>query len=202
VECEKVEEKKIVYFDECGETNTEDTLNTAFKRLKAGDIKHVVIASHRGVTALKAAEKFKDLGVNIVVVTVSAGTKPEIIQEWNENLPKLEALKVKTHRGVYSFAGVERAITARWGGVGPATLIGDTLRVFGEGVKVGVDVSLMATDAGLIPSGEKVMTLGGTSRGTDTCIIVKSTYSSKFFDLAIKEIVCKPYTDGVKHTAR
>ena len=80
--------------------------------------------------------------------------------------------------------------------------MGDTLRTLGEGVKVGVDVSLMAADAGLIPAGERVMTIAGTSRGADTCMIVKSTFSSKFFDLAIQEIVCKPYTDGIKHEAR
>jgi len=199
---ENMDQKKIIYFEQPGDKNTEDAINAAYERAKEGGIKHVVVATHRGNTALKVAEKFKDLGVQIVAVTVAASTKQENIDEWNKNLPKPEKLGVKTHRGIYSFAGIERAIKARWGGAGPAVLMGDTLRVLGEGVKVGVDVSLMAADAGLIPAGENVMTIAGTSRGMDTCMIVKSTYSSKFFDLAIREIVCKPYTEGIKHEAR
>lgn len=197
-----MKERKITYFEQVGEKNIEDTINAAYDRAKEGDVKYIVVASHRGVTALKVAEKFKDLDIQIVAVTVAASTQQENIDEWNRNLPQLEKLGVKTHRGIYSFAGVERAIKARWGGAGPAVLMGDTLRVLGEGVKVGVDISLMAADAGLIPAGEKVMTIAGTSRGSDTCMVIKSTYSSKFFDLAIQEIVCKPYTDGIKHEAR
>jgi hypothetical protein len=190
------------YFNEPGEKNTEKALEVASERLKKGDIKYIVIATHRGKTALKFAEKLKGMNVEVVAVTVAASTKPEIVKEWNENLPKMQKLGIKTHRGVYCFAGVERAIKARWGGAGPAVLMGDTLRVFGEGTKVAVDVSLMATDAGLVPAGEKVMAIGGTSRGADTCLVLKSAFSSKFFDLAVQEIVCKPYTDGIKHDAR
>lgn len=197
-----MKERKIIYFEEPGERNTEDTINAASQRLKDGDIKHVVVASHRGKTALKVAEKLKGSGIQVIAVTVAASTKQEIKDEWNTNLPKLKELGVMTHRGVYSFAGVERAIKARWGGAGPAVLMGDTLKVLGEGVKVGVDISLMSADAGLIPAGENVMAIAGTSRGADTCMVIKSTYSSRFFDLAIREIVCKPYTEGIKHEAR
>lgn len=195
-------ERRIIYFEQPGEKNTEDAINAAYERANQGDIKYVIVASHRGSTALKVAEKFRNLGINIVAVTVSAATKQENLDEWNRNLPRMEKLGVKTHRGIYSFAGIERAIKARWGGAGPAVLMGDTLRTLGEGVKVGVDISLMAADAGLIPAGEKVMVIAGTSRGADTCLVLKSTYSSKFFNLAIQEIVCKPYTEGIKHDAR
>jgi hypothetical protein len=197
-----MKQQKITYFEDAGEKNTNSTIEAAYERAKEGDIKYVVVASHRGNTVLKLAEKFKDLDVQVVGVTVAASTKQENIDAWNKHVPEMEKLGVKMHRGIYSFAGVERAIKARWGGAGPAVLMGDTLRILGEGVKVGVDVSLMAADAGMIPVGEKVMTIAGTSRGADTCMIVKSAFSSKFFDLAIQEIVCKPYTDGIKHDAR
>jgi len=197
-----MKERRIIYFEEPGEKNTEDTISAAYERAKEGDIKYVAVASHRGLTALKAAEKFKGLKASVVAVTVAASTKQINLDEWNRNLPKLEKLGVKTHRGIYSFAGVERAVKSRWGGAGPAVLMGDTLRTLGEGTKVAVDICLMAADAGLVPAGEKVLAIGGTSRGADTCLVLKSTYSAKFFDLAIQEIVCKPYSDGVKHDAR
>ncbi|MDD5163134.1 MAG: pyruvate kinase alpha/beta domain-containing protein [Candidatus ainarchaeum sp.] len=197
-----MKERKIFYFEEPGEKNTSDALDSAYARLKEGGIRHIVVASHSGATALKAAEKFRNLAVNIVAVTVSASTKKETIEQWDKNVPKLEKLKVRMHRGTHCLSGIERAVKARWGTAGPVIVMGDTLRVLGEGTKVGVEISLMAADAGLIPNAEKVMAIAGTGLGADTCIVIKSAYSSQFFDLAIQEIVCKPYSEGVKHEPR
>ncbi len=161
----------------------------------------MVCASHRGNTALKAVEKFKDLSIEIVAVTVNAGAKAEVVKEWEGNIPKMESVGIKLHHGTHSFSGVERAVKERWGMGGPALLVGDVLRVLGEGTKVCIEVLLMAADAGLVQKDEKVMAIAGTSRGCDTCLVVKATTSTKFFDLAIQEIVCKPYSEGVKHVA-
>ena len=197
-----MKEAKITYFEEPGEKNTDQALDAALERLGEKDVKHVVVATHRGSTVLKAAEKFKGLGLNIVAVTVPASTKPAVLEEWGKSLPKMEKLGIKTHRGTSSLSGTERGFRLRWGGVGPTMLVADTLRTLGEGTKVCVETLLMATDAGLVPAGENAMAIAGTSRGADTCLILKSTFSSKFFELAIREVVCKPYTDGVKHEAR
>jgi len=197
-----MKERKVTYFEEPGEKNSEQVLEAALERLGEKDVKHVVVSTHRGLTVLKAAEKFKGLDLNIVAVTVPASTKPEVLKEWNENLPKMEKLGIKTHRGTSSLSGTERGIRLRWGGVGPTMLIADTLRTLGEGTKVCVEILLMATDAGLVPAREKALVIAGTSRGADTCLVLKSTFSSKFFELAIQEVVCKPYSDGVKHEAR
>ncbi len=197
-----MKERKVTYFEEAGKDNTGQVINAALERLGEKDVKHVVVSTHRGLTALKAAEEFKDLDLNIVAVTVPASTKPEILKEWNENLPKMEKAGVKTHRGTSSLSGTERGIRVRWGGVGPTMIIADTLRTFGEGTKVCVEILLMATDAGLVPAGKKALVIAGTSRGADTCLVIKSTFSSKFFDLAIQEVVCKPYSDGIEQEAR
>ncbi len=197
-----MDKKSVVYFAKVGPDNTDSVLTTAHERLKEGGINSVVIATHRGKTAIKAAEMFGGLGLNMVAVTVNAGTKPDVLKEWDGNVSALENLGVKTFRGMHALSGVERAIRARWGGVGPVILMADTLRILGEGTKVGIEVLLMATDAGLVKSGEKVMVIAGSSRGADTCMVAKAAGSSKFFDLAIQEYVCKPSTDGVKHEAR
>jgi hypothetical protein len=198
-----MDEKKVVYFKEPGKENTEDTVSLAYDRIKEGDVKHVVVATHRGLTPLKVAEKLKGTDVNIVAVTGSSSlTKPEVNAEWEKNLPKMENAGIGVHRGTLAFAGVGRAVKARWGGPSSAALIADTFRMLGEGTKVCIEVLLMATDAGLIPAGEKVLAIAGTSRGADTCLVVKSTYSSKNFDLAIQDIVCKAYTDGINHYSR
>ena len=143
------------------------------------------------------------MDVNLVAVTGGSSlTKPDVKAEWDKNLPKMEKAGIKVHRGTLAFAGVGRAVKARWGGPSSAALMADTFRTLSEGTKVCVETLLMATDAGLIPAGENVMTIAGTSRGADTCIVIKSVYSSKVFEIALREIVCKPYTDGIKHDAR
>ncbi|GAJ14052.1 unnamed protein product, partial [marine sediment metagenome] len=70
--------------------------------------------------------------------------------------------------------------------------IRDTLYRFGQGMKVCVEIVLMAADAGLIPMDREIMAIAGTDEGADTCIVVKPAYPSKFFDLEIREIVAKP----------
>jgi hypothetical protein len=196
-----MKERKIIYFEKPGEKNTEATLNAACARLKEKDIKFVVVASHTGETALKAAEKMKGLGVRICAVTAHAGADPETVRKWNKHLPGLEKLGVSVFRGTHSLSGVERAVGKRWGTAGPVLLMGDTLRIFGEGMKVCVEISLMAADAGLIPAGKRVMAIAGTSSGADTCVIIKSALAKNFFDQAVQEIICKPHAEGVKHEA-
>jgi len=50
----------------------------------------------------------------------------------------------------------------------------------------------MAADSGLIPIDKDIICIGGTSRGADTAIIIKPAYSSDFFDLKVRKILCKP----------
>jgi hypothetical protein len=66
------------------------------------------------------------------------------------------------------------------------------LRNFGEGIKVGCEITLMATDAGLVPAGEEIIAIGGTGRGADTAAVILSANAQDFFDLRVLEIVCKP----------
>ncbi len=49
-----------MYFEEPEKTNTEETLNQAFKRAVALGLNEVVVASTTGDTALKAVEIFDD----------------------------------------------------------------------------------------------------------------------------------------------
>ena len=59
-------------------------------------------------------------------------------------------------------------------------------------MKVGVEVVLMAADAGLIPVENEVIAIAGTDKGADTAIVVKPSYSRKFHNLTIEEIIAKP----------
>ena len=50
----------------------------------------------------------------------------------------------------------------------------------------------MAADAGLIRTDEEIIAVGGTRGGADTAVVLQPSNTHAFFDLRIKEIVCKP----------
>jgi len=67
-----------------------------------------------------------------------------------------------------------------------------TLRTFGQGTKVAVEIAVMAADAGLVRTDEDVISMGGTASGADTALVIQPACSADFFDLKVKEIICKP----------
>jgi len=66
------------------------------------------------------------------------------------------------------------------------------LRLFGEGMKVAVEIVAMAADAGLIPVDRDVIAIAGTGRGADTAIVIRPANSKNLFDMTIREIIAKP----------
>jgi hypothetical protein len=71
-------------------------------------------------------------------------------------------------------------------------VVANTLRMFGQGMKVVCEITLMAADAGLVRTDEDIIVIGGTGRGADTAVVLKPVNSEDFFDLKVKEILCKP----------
>lgn len=72
-------------------------------------------------------------------------------------------------------------------------IIAYTLRVFGQGMKVACEITLMAADSGLVRTDEDVIAIGGSRSGADIAILVRPANSSTFFDLKVREILCKPH---------
>ena len=178
-----------MYFEKAGPVNTTQTIQLALKRAKELDIKHIVVASNTGETAknLVACE------LTVVCVTHHVGfAEPghdEMSAEMKAYLTN-EGLKILTT--THLFAGVDRAVRNKFGGVYPAEIMAQTLRILGQGVKVAVEISSMALDAGLIPHGEKVISIGGTGKGADAAIIIKPEHSNHLFETKVLEIICKP----------
>jgi hypothetical protein len=59
-------------------------------------------------------------------------------------------------------------------------------------MKVVVEVSMMAADAGLVRTDEEVIAIAGKGRGADTVVVLQPANSQDFFDLKVKEILCMP----------
>jgi len=92
---------------------------------------------------------------------------------------------------VLSF-GVESSFQKKYGGRWVSGAVVDSLYRFSVGMKVCVEVVLMAADAGLIPLEDEVIAIGGTGSGADTAVVVKPAYPRTFHELEIREIIAKP----------
>jgi hypothetical protein len=179
-----------MYFDKPGQDNTDETLNRAAKRGKELGIKEAVVASSSGETAYKAI-KLLD-GFRLTVVTYHCGFKEPFKSKMEESVRKdIEGRGVRVIAGGHALSGVERSVAKKHSGVYPVLLIADTLRLLGQGTKVAVEVAIMAADAGAL-SGEDIISIGGSGRGSDAALVLKPAHQNNFFDLRIREIICKP----------
>lgn len=194
--------REIVYFKKAGVDNTNKAVALAVERCREGDISKVVVATSSGETGLKVIKALDGTSIQVVPVGLSAGSKYSDSPELQDNKKEFETLGVRYVQGVLALSGVERAIKKRWDTAGPVMVLSDGLRIPCEGFKVGIEVTVMAADAGCFSPDEYVLCIAGTGRGADTVMVVKPAYSSEFFDFAVREIVCKPLTDGIKHGAK
>ncbi|MGZ7094848.1 MAG: pyruvate kinase alpha/beta domain-containing protein [Methanobacterium sp.] len=184
-------EKSINYFENKGAENTDKVIELVKQRKEELGIKTILVASVSGKTALKLREAMND--VNIVSITHHAGFKEKgQLEITPENIQKLKDNDITFYVGSHALSGVGRGISNKFGGVTPVEIIAATLRLFGQGVKVCVEVSIMAADGGLIPVDEEIIVIGGTASGADAAVVLKAANMSNFFDLQIKEIIAMP----------
>jgi len=184
-------ERETVYFRKAGKLNTEQLLELAGEYARREGISDVVIASTTGETGAKASRIFK--GCNLVVVTHSFGFHEPGTTELEEIYrSEIVANGARIFTGTHALSGVERAIRKNFQTIQLLELIANTLRLLGEGTKVCVEVTLMATDAGLLPEGKDVIAIAGTGRGADTALRLRAADSARFFNIKIREIVAKP----------
>ncbi|MBN2200009.1 MAG: hypothetical protein JW747_09210 [Candidatus Aminicenantes bacterium] len=170
------------------------TLERAARRAGELDIRNVVVASSTGRTGLLAVPFFK--GRNLVVVSHSTGFSKPGVQELRPGVRRrLEAEGARVLTCQHAFGGVGRAVRKKWGTYELEEILAMTLRVFGQGVKVAVEIALMAADAGLISTREPCLCLGGTSGGADTALLLRPANAQTFFDLRVMEILVKPRLD-------
>jgi hypothetical protein len=179
-----------MYFDKPGKENTLATLQAGYARGQALGIGEVVLATTSGETALAALEVFT--GFQIIAVTYHCGfTAPFTDMMPAENRQRLEAAGVRIVQATHALSGVARSVAKKHGGACPALIIADALKLFGQGTKVAVEVAVMAADAGTL-TGSDIVAIGGSSSGADAALIVKPAHQNNFFDLRVREIVCKP----------
>jgi len=185
-------ESKTVYFENPGGENSDETLRIARQRAEELGIKTIVVASTRGETAVKAMDVFK--GLRVIVVSHVTGFREADTQEFTEeNRQMVESKGGVIVTTTHAFFGVSRAMRNKFNTVAIGDIIADVLRIFGQGLKVACEITLMAADAGLVRTDEQVISIAGTSRGADTAIVLTPVNAHNFFDLKVKEVLCKPH---------
>lgn len=180
-----------IYFSPPGPKHTTRTLEIARQRADELDIRTILVASTRGETGVLATQRFQ--GRDVVVVTHATGFLGPNIQELTEeNRAAIEAAGAKILTCQHALGGISRAVRKKWGTYEIDEIVAQTLRIFGEGMKVCVEIALMAADAGLVKVGEPCIAIGGTGRGADTAVVLAPANVQHFFDLRLMEVLAKP----------
>lgn len=186
------------YFNSPGRKNTDKTIDLAVRRAVRRGISHIVVASSSGRTGVLTAERAAKKGIKTVVVTYHYGFSEK--GQWSmkdTNVRKLEKMGVKIVSATHALSGIERSVTRKLGGPSRIEVISESIRsLLGQGMKVCVEIAVMAADAGAIPCDgvTEVIAIGGTSTGADTAAILLPSHANSFFDLEIREIIAIPRT--------
>ena len=185
-------EAKAVYFENIGSENTDEVLRIAKQRAEELGIKTIVVASTNGDTAVKAMEALK--GLRVIVVSHLTGMREPDTQEFTEEKRKIVESKGGTIlTTAHAFSGVSRAMRTKFDTLAIGDILANTLRIFGEGMKVVCEIAMMAADSGLVRTDEDIISIAGSRSGADTAVVLKPVNAHNFFDLRVKEILCKPH---------
>ena len=186
-------EKAVFYFDKKGPGNTEKTLETALAGCKAWGINQIVVASSRGNTALMLQE-MAGPELDIIAVTYSAGSRyVDDVEVFNRNADKLVESGIKIVRGIHALSGTERAFENKYKSPFiPLNIVADTLRMFCHGVKVCVEIAVMAAEHGYISPEKEVVAIAGSHHGADTAVVLKPAYATDMFKTKIRQLLCMP----------
>ena len=182
-------EGRILYFETPGKANTDATLRAVRERVQALGVRQVVVASTHGYTARRAHAILAGTGVEIIAVSICAAYDEEGWTMTAAERAEVEALGVKVLTCLHSLGD---DVSDAFGGYAPNKIVRETLYRFCQGMKVAVEVAIMAADAGLLDMSRECIAVAGTGKGADTALVLKPAYARKFDQLEIREILAKP----------
>jgi len=159
----------LTYFETAGKENIDKTIELVKRIAEELGIKNVIVASTSGFTADKALKSLKDLGVTLTVVGTERSRFSNDIQH------KLEQ---NGHNICFS-----REVPHNY-----PDLVSLAFRRFSQGVKVAVQIVIIAAQKELVPTEEDVISVGKW----DTALIIKPAISDMFSELKVREIICMP----------
>jgi len=207
---------EVKYFDSPSyvDDHSDEVLDLVKQWAKGKGIRRVVVASSTGKSALKAVRLLRGNDIELIVVSDRAGVsfKPdELYTKWAE---RLKAEKIHEYRsGLFwrpevveqiKSLGVNKILIATElfrginvpGGTNVNSIVAEVLYKISIGVKVCVEIAIMACDAGYVEPGEDTIAVAGSGTGLDSAIIISAAHSDEMFDkekgFKIREVICKP----------
>jgi len=185
-------EQSCLLFDHPGNENTEAVALRVAARVAEGGIGHVVVASNTGQSARALATQVSH-AARVVCVTHQVGfSAPGVDEMPAEARLELEKEGIRVLTATHLMAGIDRACRLKAQGLYPAEIVAHSLRMLGQGLKVAVEVAVMALDAGLVPLGAEIVAVGGTGRGADTACVILPAHGHDLFSTQVREILCMP----------
>lgn len=180
-------------FERPGRQNTDDCIEAVRKYVEGHGETHVVVASTTGTTAMAFCRALSATRARLVVVTHSVGFKEPNRDEFDPEARRfLASGGIPIHTGTILTHALEKSFMDDFRGVYPGAIIATTLRRFGEGTKVALEIVMEACDAGLVPEDGEVLAAAGTGYGADTVMLVKAKPSKRFGKLEVLEILARP----------
>lgn len=182
-----------VQFEAPGTVNTDAVVQCVINRIEQGGIEHVVVATTTGDTGVRFMQALKETDAHLICVTHHMGFREPNQMELEPMLSsQLREGGAHILTMSHALSGVARSISKKFGGTSTTEMIAHTLRMFGQGMKVCVEIAVMAADAGVIPAGRDVICVGGSGRGADAAVVLRAAHMNAFFDTKIREILCWP----------
>ncbi len=181
--------RTIRSFPHYGPENTGEVIEAVAERLQEKDLSTVIVGSSTGETALRIAQRVQGFEPCIRVVAVcdppwAIGKVPKAGRISADNKAKLAALggdvvdTVPYASRAYSTGASNNVYEA----LDLMVVVFDAFRmVGGNGLKVAIEVALMATNAGAVAPGQEVIAVAGTGNGLDTAVVMKTAYSIDIF---------------------
>jgi len=181
--------RETIYYEDGGSEHTKNTLKASLDAAKELGIKTILVASTSGETGVKAAEMYKDSGVQLIVVGHQMGFPVPKVQQFKpENWEKIEKLGGVINLGTDV---VTNSIRRRQRlGHSPMSVITQTLIT--AKIKVNVEIVAKACDAGQILPGDKVISIAGSHKGADTSVVFIANDSPNILDIKPQMFICYP----------
>ena len=170
-----------------GTVLTKEDLKKWVDYAKENNIKNIVVATTTGGN-LTYLEDEKDLHI-VGVTNVYDQGRNQMLEETRKHF---EEAGMDIVTAGHALSGAERCFSTYFGGYGPIEIVANTLRMFSQGVKVCVEVSTMALDAGKIPYQEKIVAIAGSGRGADTVVLLTPSYTRSILDTKVHKIIEMP----------
>jgi hypothetical protein len=159
----------MTYYSVPGREHVDATLALVKKTAEAWEMTNVVIASTRGFTAEKALDVFKDTAITLTFVGTARERFPSSLIKKAEEAGHRVCF---SHEVSYDYPPLVRT----------------AYRIFSEGVKVAVEIAIIAAEEGYVPTDKDIVAMGKW----DTALIITPSTSDSFSELRVRELICKP----------